>query len=300
MARLGMCAIAIFILSCLLPLPSFAVHQGVTLPAYEVEFLDTFNVELTHDPHQIAAETTWTGITNDLQRSVITVSVIPSEVQEQVIDKITVVIKKVTSGGGYGPGQGTLTRYTTDKAKWLYAPFSELKTAKHPAAVRTVYIAAKYNGLERAENNFFVFSVFTYFGSPVSPFRDLEQAWKYAKWKYNIDTSALSSISYDATITGKAAWTDAITKECRLGSSAFGSENQCASILGHENVHGVQSAAYIYASWANWAIGGSDFCEVDAYNWEINHATQTGLSPGELSTVIGYRNYYDRQGPKPE
>ncbi|MDD4111326.1 MAG: hypothetical protein PHS54_07325, partial [Clostridia bacterium] len=259
-----------------------------------------FGVELTHDPHRIAAESTWTEISNDLQRSTVTVSVIPSEVQNQVIDKITAVIKEVSAGDGYEPGEGQLIQSTIDKAKWVYVPFAELKTGKHPSMFRTIYIAGKFKEVEYATDQFLVVSIFTYFGSIALPdSQDRERAWRYARWKYDIDTSALGPISYDKNLPYPGE-TSGFADDCKLGPGAFSSENFCASVLGHENVHGIQGWENRLYSGLDWLAGKVHWTEVEAYNWQINTSDQIGLSQNELNDIIAWRNYYNRQGPKPE
>ena len=128
---------------------------------------------------------------------------------------------------------------------------------------------------------------------------DRESAWRYSRWKYGINTGSLRGISYNSN-QRENGLTNIYTKNCNLGPGAFDSENLCASTLGHENVHGGQPSWYLFLSTYTWRLGGRDFAEVEAYNWEISNANKTGLSPAELNDVIAWRNYYNRKGPKPQ
>ena len=112
-----------------------------------------------------------------------------------------------------------------------------------------------------------------------------ETAWKYAKWKYNIDTSGLDAISYDENLSGDAAVT--VGSECRLGDDAFQSENWCASKLGHENVHGGQDR--IFKKYKENAA------EVEAYGWELLHKGKTGISALNVEGVADFFiDYYEK------
>lgn len=261
-------------------------------------WVNVMKVELTRDPTEIAAETLWTAIPSGMQTSIITVDVHPDEMQAAVINHISLEIKEVEAGEGYAPGTGSLSQDPDDETKWLYAPFTEPRTEKHPKPV-DVKIVAKYKGIECGDTiNVRVKPVFLFLagahkhgsGQPVHmpDDDDYNLAWQYVRWKYGISTSNLTSITYDSTLT-KAGLTNMILKTCRLGPDAFMNENRCASTLGHENVHGGQSY---------WTSVKER--EIEAYTWEINNAAATGISMAYLLECLAWLEYYLGVGPKPE
>ena len=145
---------------------------------------------------------------------------------------------------------------------------------------------------------------------------DRETAWRYAEWKYDIGTPKLpGGISYDPTL-GTIAMTShaGAGNYCRLGPDAFTrSENICASVMGHENVHGGQTAAEILfykarfvlylagGGWPSSTFGGPRTDEVEAYQWEINHQadTVTDTDATYIADCLAWRKYYNCEGPHP-
>jgi len=252
------------------------------------------NASMSRDPRDIAAETDWTGIENILQRSTVTVDIQPTNVQQDVIETTTVVVSRVSSGS-YNPGQGTLVRDSTNHTKWGYTPFAEAKTEKHPTA-KEVYIVPKFNG-KVCGNEIYVrvntvFQLLTVGYSSGGQYHtptedDYNSAWQYAKWKYNIVTTGLTSIAYDANQI-KRGLTFTPTGDCTLGHSAFENENWCASTMGHEEIHGVQGYWYCFYH----QFRGSDHFDVPAYQWEIDNASNTGISTSEIQTATQWRDYY--------
>ncbi len=183
---------------------------------------------------------------------------------------------------------GTLTHCSTNNALWFYEAFSEDQTQKHPAPKR-VSLAAKINGTKVASTRIWVMPVFSHLSNPMLSVyaEDREHAWRYARWKYNIDTSNLASIAYNpiTPTSGPCAGGDACTSafnNTQLYPGAFSSENCCASTLGHENVHGGQDPLF-RAYYPHCA-------ELEAYNWELNNATATGLSAEEIADVQTHFN----------
>ena len=182
---------------------------------------------------------------------------------------------------------------------YYYVAFRELKTEKHPVPKR-IQLSARLLGVVSAQTTFWVMPVFDHLAHPIFGWpEDREEAWRYAKWKYDVLTSSLTSISYAPGQT-EAGLTSTLTDACTLGPDAFSSENSCAGTLAHENVHGIQTADYIFSSQASWAAGFSKFAEVDAYNVEIQKAGHHGYSPEEIAHATAWRDYYDRKGPKPD
>ena len=159
-------------------------------------------------------------------------------------------------------GDGTLAKETNNK--WRYQSFKEPKNQKHPVWLYGVFVSATVNGNPCVEDRFYLDSVFYNLGKR-SPRPPRNRAWKYAKWKYSVDTGGLRKISYRDN-QDEAGLTHTFTNKCTLGPPAFSTENYCAGVLGHENVHGVQSWQEIVASTISWLLGGPDWCEVEAYN----------------------------------
>jgi len=256
---------------------------------------------LTYDPRNIAAETEFAGINDDQQRSTITVAVQPSQIQSAVIDEITVEVSRIF-GGSYDPGKGSLTRNSGNHAEWLYTPFAEPKTERHPTS-KNVWFVAKYKGRICSDDNpisifvvkpVFLFFTTGYFGTggkwhtPTDS--DYNLAWPYAKWKYSISTPDLTSIGYDESLPfGTRAQTFTLTGSCSLGLGAMSDEGWCASALGHEQVHGNQGYPYCVLH----QVRGPNHYEVPAYQWEIDHAVSTGISSAQLQIVTAWRDYYN-------
>lgn len=238
-------------------------------------------VTLIEDPHNIASETSWDQMNQEEQTCNLTINNEPPGDENLVVLETT--------------DEGILTKEID--TKWIYTPLEESTTEKHPADFTTITVAAKIEDYEYTTTYFFVHSIF-YYLAHLPDHIDRERAWQYAKWKYGINTSALNSISYNPS-QSTPGLTGTYTNNCTLGTGAFGSENYCASVLGHENVHGEQPWWDIVASEASWLAGGPHYIEVDAYNWEINNASRTGLSSYELAEAIAWRDYYNRQGPHP-
>ena len=101
-------------------------------------------------------------------------------------------------------------------------------------------------------------------------------------------------------MTWWVGWPEIIPRDyCTLGPAAFTSENFCASVLLHENVHGSQNPAFRIASVLSWEAGGVHYAEVEAYSAEITNSDRLGLRESELNEVIAYWNWYNTTGPEP-
>lgn len=122
--------------------------------------------------------------------------------------------------------------------------------------------------------------------------QDRGNAWRYARWKYGIDTSDLASIFYNPIEGCRAVTITNIfdVSECGLRNPAFENENVCASTLGHENVHGANG--YLYR------IRYPNCDEAEAYLWEINHTTVTEISSDDISDIqTNYTEYSEQCNP---
>lgn len=108
---------------------------------------------------------------------------------------------------------------------------------------------------------------------------DKQAAIDEAIKQYNIDTSAAKSIKYDPTVNGEGE-TDK-DGNVRIGDAAFKSPAWLASTVGHEAVHAQQTQN---GHW-NESGQGQNMNEVEAYDYEVKHAEENGLSHGEQKTV---------------
>jgi hypothetical protein len=248
-----------------------------------------FKVTLSVDDAYIAAESDWTGIDNSFQEALITVNIQPKSAEDKIADKITLKILKVTGGRGYNPGKGKLKQSTKNSNLWKYIPFEESRNEDKPQE-KNVNIAALYSNV--ICSNFITIrigSIWTYLNN----YGNCRKSIDYAIWKYNINTSNLTSISYDSSILEGGQTT--YGGKCRIGQYAIThTENICASVLGHENVHGGQPLKY-------FLIWMEAEAEVPAYGWEINNSNITKINnkfkynPTHLREVIRKYTEFKKQ-----
>jgi hypothetical protein len=244
-----------------------------------------FKVSLSVDKAYIAAESDWTGIDNSFQEALITVNIQPKSAEDKIADKITLKILKVTGGGGYNPGKGALKKSTKNSNLWKYVPFEESRNEDKPQE-KITSIAALYNNIICSGFiNIKIGSIWTYLNNSGYCKKSID----YAIWKYNINISKLTSISYDSSILEGGQTT--YGGKCRIGQYAIThTENICASIVGHENVHGGQPLKY-FLTWMEAEA------EVPAYGWEMNNRNVTKINnkykynPTHLREVI--RKYHE-------
>ncbi|MBI2362708.1 MAG: hypothetical protein HYV15_04930 [Elusimicrobia bacterium] len=109
-----------------------------------------------------------------------------------------------------------------------------------------------------------------------------------------MDTADSSSVRYDpgvATmgVTNPGAFN--VGRHVRLGPTAFNSENICASVLGHENVHSGQSLVTFLSS---------KRAEPPAYQWEIDNASRLGTDASYMAELKAFQRWYQGKGPKPD
>ena len=265
-------------------------HVRVICPEYEGDPIDVYclgsNIKSVN---KWVARTVWPEAPSSLSENslhVVTNTVSPSQFAAQVDLTISDVYPTdpITD-------EGTLTRSLYDYSIWNYETYLEEKTEKSPAR-KTVTINALFENKEFSYLDIPVETVFRFLY--ISGYaNDKESAWKYAKWKYDVNTGNLVSIEYDESVDKDAITTCNILGEhsCRLGPQAYDSENYCASTLGHENVHGGQPYSY-FQSWFyidHWIFpGDKDYyklVESPAYQWELDNHESIGLSSVELSIV---------------
>jgi hypothetical protein len=174
-------------------------------------------------------------------------------------EKVELKVGEVKYSSGYKPGRGKLKRKSA--SEWIYMPFTEPRTEKHPMHTN-VEIVARVEDVREAALRFSVLPVFDYL------FRKnaYDAALEYVLWKYPVPTGNLRSLKYKSgqAVSGRISWRNNAT----FGPSAFRSENILASTIGHENVHGGQSRVKRLVE---------KYAEPEAYLWEIEHASMTGI-----------------------
>lgn len=190
-----------------------------------------YNSELTFEKQGgICAKTTWSGIGEDDYQNTITLKTTPigyEKLLELKIDSTT----PINSDNGKLTGENT---------EYIYTALTEVINDKRPGDDETrswdVVLKAKIKKSDEVveDRTQFVYSVFKYYANPKS---NKPKALEYMLWKYPISTAGLASLSYKEG-QGPAGWTTA-TNHCTLGDGAFGTENICASVVVHENLHGV-------------------------------------------------------------
>jgi len=247
-----------------LPLPLSAVNVQQSAAA------------LGADPTAIPAKTVWPGAAWHF--SDITVTWSPPECEG------TLKILDFVGDSGYTPpNKGTLA--PVDATKWRYTAFDELQTELCPKAAN-VPIAAMQGNTELARVSIRVLPVHTWWttghkhGSQTHPpdTSDFTNDYNFLRWKYAAVLGTTGgafagppTIGPDGSVycglwplgtNGYACTTCIPLMGCSLnfGTSTFSaSENQAASIIGHELVH---------------TTGGN---ECAAYSWERDASQQTGI-----------------------
>jgi hypothetical protein len=183
---------------------------------------------------------------------------------------LEIVELKPQQVGGYLPADGgALTQY--GPTTWRYYSFDEPITAICARTVE-VWIAAKRGSTEYARKRILVHSVHAFLTTGANA--DFQRDSFYLRWKYAavlattgggfssevISTDTCVNCPWWNPLRCVYACTDIENGSVVFGTNTFsGSENQAASIIGHELVH----------------TTGADECQ--AYTWEFNHVTGTGV-----------------------
>lgn len=260
-------------------------------------------------PYPISAKTQWNQQEAPTRTQRIQVVTDPPE----YADQITLKVKELdpNENPAYQPvGLGSIQKETSGQAQWLYEAFEEpdAKADKHPktkkvnilpyigdqelcvpfvSEVRSVFewlvLGGHAHGPDATETHY----------QPTDA--DYGKALAYVKWKYGVNTG---NISFGFARTGPHAAENGFTfmyggpfdtletsrpRTVNIYRGAFSSENNAASTLGHENVHGGQKA-----------LGNIDrrrpakvykLIENPAWQWELDNADANGLSDDEKATV---------------
>jgi hypothetical protein len=270
-----------------------------------------FKVSLSVDKAYIAAESDWTGIDNGSQEALITVNIQPKSAEDKIADKITLEILKVTGGGGYNPGKGTLKKSTKNSNLWKYVPFKEAKNEKHPESkhsnIRAIYKGNPCSNVINIEiNPIFIFlkGKGGYWGH--------NDALRYVEWKYDFGGK---TGQYNPYGSGEGNAKTNPAGKTFYYNGAFASENLLASSILHEQIHQTQGflvrfkAVLSYPKWTNGTGNGYDWavCELEPHEAEVNCTYLTGLKDSDyinkyLKRMIrifkGILKKYKTEGPK--
>jgi len=172
---------------------------------------------------------------------------------------------------GYLPAdEGTLTQSPIIANLWRYDAFDEPPNELCPDMVK-VWIAAMKGDQELARKSILVWPVHLWWATVQ---RDFEKDYDFLRWKYAAVLATTQGGFYDEDFSGDAcvgcplgcvyACTELTINppgyKVTFGTDTFtGTENQAASIIGHELLH----------------TTGANECA--AYTWEFNHDTGTGI-----------------------
>ena len=175
-------------------------------------------------------------------------------------------------------GTGNIIRDSQSKEKWIYTAPLEDKTDIGVKEIDHVTINSKILGIASTKSiRLNIASVFYHYGTNNN---NRDKAWQYAKWKYDIPISNLNSISYVAS-QSTGGLTNNYTKNMTLGTGAFSEEWSCASIIGHENVHGAQPF-----------LLSTPKREQEACMWELDHSNAPNCKASPLTYIYDYCRYY--------
>ncbi|UCC32078.1 MAG: hypothetical protein JSU86_07315, partial [Phycisphaerales bacterium] len=228
----------------------------------------TATATLTFDPSSIAATTDWPDIPVGINQSQITVTWDPPECE----GTLEIVQLEPQQAGGYLPAdEGTLSPDPDNDNLWHYTAFDEPQTELCPKEVK-VWIGAMQGDTELARKSILVWPVHTFFTTGASA--DFETDYEYISWKYAAVLATTQGGFYDEDFSTDmqvcCPWPSCNAYACTtvtddgflvvFGTATFtGTENQAASIIGHELLH----------------TTGANDCA--AYTWEFNHDTGTGI-----------------------
>ncbi|MBI3297046.1 MAG: hypothetical protein HYZ75_02700 [Elusimicrobia bacterium] len=250
----------------------------------------------------LSAASDWADVPEGMRQALVTVRAAEGAAVD--LREVTLEVAEVRNGGDYAPGEGTLALSRNDGTEWAYTPFTEHKNEKRPRTI-SVVIVPKLAGRPAGEpvtlevRPFFLHVTGFHSHGPRARAHppnsdDYTLAWRYAKWKYDVDTGDSTTIRYDPALTTMGATNPGafnVGRNVRLGPTAFLSENHAASVLGHENVHAGQSL---------YTLLSSARAEPPAYQWEIDNAAALGTGDRYVTECRGYQAYYRGEGPRPD
>lgn len=192
-------------------------------------------------------------------------------------------------------GPGSLTK--TSDTEWLFVSEKETKGVPPANASAISVVKPQFKSIALEISKTIVsHCVFEYFYSKEN---DYEKAWQYAKWKYSISTSYLSSISYDPSLVQMAITemsTPKYARTMKLGKGAFVDENVCASTLVHENVHGGQDSKLTGID--SFILYYSN--EREAYWTELMFAPTTKIPESYFDITYNHYTEFGGDLPKPQ
>ena len=181
-------------------------------------------------------------------------------------------------------GNGTITRDSSNPAIWTYEAPTEAQS--YVGVLPSVSFNITSCIMDQNSDKtvaIHLSSVFQYLANDKNTTTNREKAWQYARWKYGISTSGLGTITYDPS-QSTSGLTNVYTDNMSLGTEAFSSEWCCASVLGHENIHGIQTWIFIATY--------PDLSEADASAWELDHSNAPSCTASPTTYIYTYDSSY--------
>lgn len=295
-------------------------NQKLTITVHVIKVTFKAKPSATALPYAISAKTDWDEQEAATTKQQITVETDPPEYAPQIELKIEGFDSDINPA--YQPADsGSIARPGGSGAVWEYTAFTEPKTEKHPKD-KTVLIRAYLNDqLLCAKHKANVTSVFNWLAwaahkhgfdgtahilpTGADRVEDRNKAAKYVVWKYSVPVGnihysyALSGPESDNAV-GYTKQTDPKgSRTVLIYPGAYTTENWLASVIGHENVHGGQDIGF----WIRRAIfkfTGKWYKQIEypAYQWEVDHADDNGLSDDEKNIIKQNRDN-TKQGNAP-
>lgn len=180
-------------------------------------------------------------------------------------------------------------------SEWSYEGYDEPESDRTRTFKYFLQVGVSFKETQLQQKSLTVHRVFRWL---VDFDTDHNKAWRYATWKYGIGTSYLSIIYYNPSLgsDGLVEMNDPkYSRTMQLGPGAFTNENECASIILHENVHGGQDKA----TWPNYSLYNKN--EREAYMAEMKSASKTNIDGSYYRRVVqDYINHGGKQEDVPE
>jgi len=213
----------------------------------------------------------------------------------QCVGRLEIVELEPQQPFGYLPAdEGTLT--PIDANRWRYDAFDEPPNELCPDMVK-IWIAAMKGDQELARTSILVWPVHTWWIT--NPHQDFQKDYDFLGWKYAAVLATTGgafagppTISTDTCVPcpdrpwplpdGPCVYACITDGSVVFGTDTFSStENQAASIIGHELVH----------------TTGADECP--AYQWEFDHAAATGIFQCDVDYLDNVRQELFNRGCLP-